>query len=93
MGMQSPATKDAERILKAFANRRRVAIVAYLKQAREASVGNIAREIRLSFKSTSRHLGVLNSAGILEKDQRSLRMYYRIASDQKPLSQSILATL
>ncbi|MBI2122458.1 MAG: winged helix-turn-helix transcriptional regulator [Candidatus Sungbacteria bacterium] len=75
--------KELERIIKAFANRRRLAIVRYLIRTKEATVGKIAEEINLSFKATSKHLGILLAADILEKEQRSLEMWYRIASVQK----------
>ncbi len=50
--------RELEKQLKALANRRRLAILKYLKSKREASVGDIAEEINLSFKSTSKHLAV-----------------------------------
>ena len=74
--------KELEKTLKAVANRRRLAILAYLKQKKEASVGEIAGAIHLSFKSTSRHLGILSAANILEKDQRSLHIFYRLSPHQ-----------
>ena len=84
--------KDAEKMLKAFANRRRLAIVKYLKRG-EATVGEIAEEINLSFKSTSRHLTVLQTADILERDQRSLQAYYRLASSQNTIARTIINSL
>lgn len=71
--------KQVEKTLKALANRRRLAIVKYLKKVREATVGEIAEEIKLSFKATSKHLGVLAAADIVEKEQRSLQMWYYLA--------------
>jgi len=47
---------NAEKVLKALANRRRLAILVFLKKNREGSVSRIAGAINLSFKSTSRHL-------------------------------------
>ncbi|MDP3948507.1 MAG: metalloregulator ArsR/SmtB family transcription factor [bacterium] len=85
--------KELERNLKALANRRRLAILKYLKENREASVGDIAAKINLSFKSTSRHLSVLSSADILEKDQRSSQMFYRLASPVKPAARYIVSLL
>ena len=79
--------------MKALANRRRLAILKYLKINREAPVGEIAQEINLSFKATSKHLGILSSVDIVEKDQRSLQMFYRLASSQKPAVQRILNLL
>lgn len=82
--------KEFEKILKALANKRRLAIVAYLKENREASVGEIAVEINLSFRSTSKHLSVLSAADIVEKDQRSLQIFYRLAENQKPVARAII---
>ena len=65
-----------ERMLKALANRRRLAILRYLREEKEASVNDIADEIRLSFKATSRHLHILAHADILIRDQRSRYMFY-----------------
>lgn len=67
-----------ERVLKALANRRRLGIVTFLKRHRELSVSEIAEKIRLSFKSTSRHLAVLSAADLVEKDQRGVQVYYRL---------------
>mgnify|MGYP001614943334 CR=1 FL=1 len=85
--------KELERSLKALANRRRLAILKHLKKNKEASVGEIAAEIRLSFKSTSRHLAVLASADIVEKDQRSRQVFYRLASGVPASVRSILTIL
>ena len=85
--------KELERPLKALANRRRLAILKYLKINREAAVGEIADSIRLSFKATSKHLGVLAAADIVERDQRSVQMFYRLARDAKPAAQRIIALL
>lgn len=85
--------KELERIMKAFANRRRLSIVAFLKKRKEATVGDIAEEIKLSFRSTSKHLGVLATAGILEREQRSIQMYYKIASDIPASARTVLSVV
>ncbi|MBI4132572.1 MAG: winged helix-turn-helix transcriptional regulator [Candidatus Sungbacteria bacterium] len=82
--------KELEKPLKAFANRRRLAIVKYLKQNREASVGEIAGAIKLSFRATSKHLSILAAADILDKEQRSLTVYYRLASPLPRTAQAIV---
>lgn len=85
--------KDLERLLKAVANKRRLAIIYYLKNNKEATVGNIATSIRLSFKATSRHLSILAVADIVEKDQRGLQMFYRLMINQKPVIRYIVSIL
>ena len=82
--------KELERPLKALANRRRLAILKYLKREKEASVTDIAEAIRLSFKATSKHLGVLAGADIVEREQRSLRMFYRLSTEPKPVAKHII---
>ena len=76
--------REFEKMLKALANKRRLAILKFLKKKGEASVQEIAGAITLSFKSTSRHLTLLSSAWILEKEQKSTRVFYRITKDQHP---------
>ncbi len=85
--------KELERNLKALANRRRLAILKYLKENHEASVGDIAAKINLSFKATSRHLSVLAAADIVEKNQRSSQVFYRLASPAKPVAKYIVSLI
>ena len=68
------------RTLKALANERRLAIVRFLKKIKEAGVGDIAEEINLSFKATSKHLGILTNAGIIDRQQRSKEVFYFLSS-------------
>ena len=74
--------KVGEKILKAVANARRLKILSFLKKNREATVGAVAEQIKLSFKSTSRHLALLYSAGILDKEQRGIEVYYSLSTVQ-----------
>jgi ArsR family transcriptional regulator, arsenate/arsenite/antimonite-responsive transcriptional repressor len=85
--------KNLEKILKAFANRRRLQILRLLKEKNEASVGAIAEKIELSFKATSKHLAVLFSAGIVEREQRGLQMFYSIAKDKEKTIAALLNLL
>ena len=85
--------KELEKILKALANKRRLAILKYLKTKGEASVGDITEEIELSFKATSKHLNILLAVDILEKEQRSSQIFYRLTSGQKPAAKHIVALL
>ncbi len=73
--------KNLERILKALANKRRLEIVRCLKKRREMTVSEIADEIKLSFKATSKHLAVLYGADIVDKEHRSLQMFYKFSTN------------
>ena len=77
--------KELEKQLKALANRRRLAILKLLKNKRRLAVGDIADAINLSFRATSKHLGVLYAAGIVEKEQVSVSVVYSLY-DNIPLS-------
>ena len=85
--------KNLDKILKAFANKRRLAIIKYLKNAKQASVGDIAEEIHLSFRSTSKHLGILFAADIVDKEQKGSYLLYRISDQQNQPNRTIISLL
>lgn len=85
--------KEMERSLKGLANKRRLAIIRFIKKEKEAPVGDIAEEIKLSFNATSKHLGILASANILEKEQRGLQMFYKISDDLPEVVRRIISIL
>ena len=85
--------RELEKILKALANRRRLAILRYLKKVETASVGEIAGEIKLTFKATSNHLRILVALDLLEREQQGYQGMYRIAKEQKQVAQYIFSLL
>jgi DNA-binding transcriptional ArsR family regulator len=82
-----------EKTLKVLANQRRLAIIRYLKDGRVAPVGDIVGKIGLSFKATSKHLNLLLGADILEREQKGLQMFYKLASQLDEIAVSILKYL
>lgn len=70
--------KEIEKILKVLANKRRLQILRFVHTKKEATVTAIAAHLKLSFKSTSRHLALLYAADVLTREQRGLQMYYRL---------------
>ena len=84
---------NLEKILKALANRRRLAIIKFLKNKREASVSEIADHIKLSMKSTSKHLAILAANDIVEKEQRSLQVFYSLLGQQNPVVSRVISIL
>jgi DNA-binding transcriptional ArsR family regulator len=91
--MNTMSHKELERTLKAFANKRRLAIVQLIQKRKEISVGDVAREIRVSIKATSKHLALLSGVGVLDKEQRGTNMFYRLASDMPDPARKILSFL
>lgn len=82
--------KHLETIFKALANRRRLAIVKLLSKKKELPVADIAEHIELSFTSTSKHLGILYKAEVLDRRQESLTVYYRLSGSLPDLVKSTL---
>ena len=85
--------KNFERELKALANRRRLIIVSFIKDKKEVSVGEISDKIKLSFKATSRHLSVLSAADILDREQRSTQVYYKLSPNRSELVHRVINLL
>lgn len=85
--------RTLERQCKALANARRLTIIRTLKGNNDGTVGDIARAIHLSFRSTSKHLGILERAGILERRPRGIAVFYRLSRDQPAHVRSLLNVL
>jgi len=85
--------KELEKIFKGLANKRRLTILSLLKNEKELSVGVIAEKIKLSFKSTSKHLNILSSLDIIEKEQKSSMVFYRISSVMDGTTRKILSLI
>ena len=77
--------------MKAVANQRRLLILRLLMKNKEMNVAEIAGNIELSFKSTSRHLSQLAGLDIVGKDQKGLFMYYSVSKKHLPLVKFILS--
>jgi DNA-binding transcriptional ArsR family regulator len=85
--------KELERLLKALANKRRLAILRYLKRHGEANVTGIAEVIKLSVKSTSRHLAVLSAVNLVDRRQMSLEVYYWLSPSVPPPIKGVISIL
>ncbi len=85
-----PSDKDLERVMKALANRRRIAAVRFIRKRKEANVGSVAESLKLSFKATSKHLAVLVNAGILDKEQRSIEMYFWLSPEMPEAAKRVV---
>ncbi|MCF7844445.1 MAG: metalloregulator ArsR/SmtB family transcription factor [Kiritimatiellales bacterium] len=85
--------QDLEQQLKALANQRRLAILAFLKKTKGATVGEIAKNIGLSSLATSQHLRVLRTLKILTYTKRGLYVSYRLSLHQNESVKKILTLL
>jgi DNA-binding transcriptional ArsR family regulator len=82
--------RELERVFKAVANRKRIAILRHLKNG-SASVGEMAKAIKLSVKATSRHLQLLSGAGYVVSEQRGLFVFYSL--NPQPDAQRVLKNI
>lgn len=80
--------RELTKCLKALANERRIRILSELMRSRECTVGELASRIKLSYKSTSKHLLKLAECDLITREQRSLEVYCRANS-----SHTLLRTL
>lgn len=85
--------KELEKIFKALANKRRLSILKYLKLKGKKSVGDIAEEIKLSFKATSKHLMILAHADIVDKEQVSLTVLYSLSPTRSIVTKKMIEFL
>ena len=86
-------TKSLEKILKALANSRRLEILKALKNAKLLNVASIAKKIKLSFRSTSKHLNVLKAANIVAFQQKNTNVFYRLNIEGPKIAKHIIDKL
>jgi len=65
-------------IHRGLGNQNRLKILKLLTDRKAMSVGEIADELKISFKNTSRNLRILQSLDLLEFEGRNDRVYYSI---------------
>lgn len=73
--------KEIVKIFKALGNERRLDILRRIAKNRRMSVGGLSEQMELSFRSVSKHLSVLYSAGLVDSKQVRWNRYYSISSD------------
>lgn len=68
--------KELERFFKALANERRIKILWELWEHGSQNVGQVSKNIELSYRSTSKHLQKLEKAGLLTRRRRKFSVIY-----------------
>lgn len=69
-----------DRVFEALASRPRREILAYLS-AQELTAGEIGQRFAMSAPAISRHLSVLEAAGLVASERRGQFMVYRLTPD------------
>jgi ArsR family transcriptional regulator len=71
---------SADKIFEALASRSRREILAYLSKA-ELTTSDLATRFNMTAPSMSRHLSVLENAGLVTSERRGQRVLYKLKSD------------
>lgn len=69
-----------DRVFEALASRPRREILAYLS-AQELTAGQIAERFSMSAPAISRHLSVLENAGLVRSERRGQFVFYQLVPD------------
>lgn len=67
-------------IFRALANVNRLKIIEMLFDGQKMNVGEIAQELKISFKATSNHLAMLKNLDVLESEGNAGHVLYYINS-------------
>jgi len=85
------ATKELDAVFSALANPTRRAIVERLLSAGELNAGEIAQPFRMTSSAISRHLRVLEEAGLLERRIDRQWRYVHVRREALALAESWFA--
>ena len=83
--------KDLYKLFKTLGNKKRLKIVELLLKNTGLSVEAISRRIDSSYKSTSKHLLILENAGLVERKQSKWWGFYSISTGNKDFIRRILS--
>lgn len=72
--------RELERIVKGFANHRRIQIIELLKKEPELSVADISEKLRINFKTASAHIQRLAIAGLMMKRYQGKNVRHKLTS-------------
>lgn len=90
MPEMSSRIREVERTIGVLGDSTRIRIVLLLA-IREMCVCEIEAALKLTQSTASHHLGLLERAGILERDRRSKRVFYNLI--ETPLVSEVLRSL
>jgi len=82
-------SRQTERIVKGFANHRRIDMLKLIKNRPELSLNEVSSELRVNLKTASEHLRRLAIAGLILKRNRGQNVLHKVS----PLGDDILKFL
>lgn len=81
--MQKP--RHLERIVKGFANHRRIQILTLLERMPELSVSEVSEELEINFKTASEHIRRLAIAGLVMKRNEGNNVRHALNATSKSI--------
>lgn len=81
--------RDLERIVKGFANHKRIEILFLLKKEPELSLREISDRLKSDFKNVSVHIGKMQIAGLLTKKNRGNMVCHKLTNRGKGILQFV----
>ncbi len=81
--MQKP--RYLERIVKGFANHRRIEVLVHLERTPELSVFDIADRLKINFRTASEHLRRLTHAGLILKRYEGNMVRHKLSDTGKSI--------
>ncbi len=85
-------TKRFTQIFKVFSNINRVRIVLILAKKEAMSVSELAEELSISFKATSKHLIILDQFDVVNSKGKSSHVFYSLNRDMSKDLKSVIST-
>jgi ArsR family transcriptional regulator, arsenate/arsenite/antimonite-responsive transcriptional repressor len=84
--------RPLSKLFRALGDETRLRIVALLSQG-ELCVCHLEKALDISQPNTSRHLGILKAAGVVDSRREGTWVYYSITKQEHDAVQSMLSTL
>ncbi len=85
--------EDYIKVVKSLSEKTRIRILALLHQAREACVTEIVDALQESQYNVSRHLKVLQEAGMVVGSKKGRWMYYQLNENQDHFKKTLLTAV
>ncbi len=76
-------SRKLEKLVKGFANHRRIEIMMLLEKEPELSLFDIADALNINFKTASEHIRRLNIADLVMKRYQGREMHHALSSEGK----------
>ena len=86
---ESAKTKRLERVVKGFANHRRIEILQLLRDQPDLCIGEISEKLQIEIKTASEHVRRVVLSGLVTKRQKGREVRLRLADGTR----SVLAFL